>query len=198
MSDNPNFGGSEKRSPAAMMAIATRRQQVVDILTDNYSKDILTVEEYEERVSRAQKAATLTELGAIISDLPRSAAESAAPPARPNPDNVQSIVTFLGEKRMRGNWLSKRDAFSLVALGSQVIDFSEVRLAPGKTTLEIVCFMGSIVVIVPPDLPVRVEAIPIMGDASVRPEVRTRENPDEAYLVVTGPVIMGSLTVKTR
>jgi hypothetical protein len=115
-----------------------------------------------------------------------------------NPDLVQSSVSILADRRHTGKWLKKPTVAAIAILGSQVFDFRGVDLPVGPTTLEALAILGSLEIIVPSHLAVRMEVLPVAGDATVDRGVETSERPDEPVLVVTGNAILGSVRVRAK
>jgi len=113
-----------------------------------------------------------------------------------NPDLVQSSVSILADRRHTGKWLKKPTVAAVSILGSQVFDFRGIDLPVGPTTLEALAILGSLEIIVPPHLAVRMEVLPVAGDATVDKGVESSERPDEPVLVVTGNAILGSVRVR--
>ena len=50
--------------------LGTVRQEAIDTLMEHFANDVLTVEEFERRVSLAHKAESLDELRELLTDLP--------------------------------------------------------------------------------------------------------------------------------
>ncbi|HZJ72091.1 MAG TPA: DUF1707 domain-containing protein, partial [Planctomycetota bacterium] len=55
--------------PAPLVALRRRRQQVIDRLTEDFARDLLDVDEFDERVTRAHQASTLADLDELVTDL---------------------------------------------------------------------------------------------------------------------------------
>lgn len=182
-----------------------RKRQLIDTLTDRYARDELPMEEYERLVAdihRAQDPAELAVVAEIVSGSrgePRNATEpqNGRYPAQ-RPEDVQNEAAVLTERRHTGSWLRKRNVAAITFLASQVFDFRDVPLPAGETILEIFAFLGSVDIIVPEDLAVRMEVVPIAGDASLGRGVMTRERDDRPILVIAGSAMLGSVTVKAR
>ncbi len=122
------------------------------------------------------------------------------PPDSPfySPDKVQSSVSILADRRHTGKWLKKPTVAAIAILGSQIFDFRGIDLPAGPTTLEALAILGSLEIIVPSNLAVRMEVLPVAGDATVDKGVETVERPDEPVLVVTGNAILGSVRVRIK
>jgi hypothetical protein len=212
----PNAEGFEKKgfTPAEF---AARKRYAIDLITENYSHDLLPVDEYEKRVERAQTARSVEELEALTSDLPATRLESssdggtafpgstAAKNPRYRPDLNLSFgegtiphVCILSGRDMSGEQLAaKRQAFVNI-MGGTKLDFRNTRLEPGETKIEVFCFMGGLDIIVPPGLAVRSRVVPIMGGVDLKRNVKRDPYPGEPYLTIEGFCLMGGVDVKSR
>lgn len=202
-----------------------RRQRVIDLLTQAYASDHITVEEYEARAAAAAAANRPEELEDLVSDLPAlrpsgepprsprgyapedsSAPRRPSPPPRPAPSSYPaygsgqgsvSVACVMGDRRMTGNWLDSDRVNSFTLMGSTRLDLRDADLPEsGPIRIEAFVLMGETVVIVPRDLPVRLTAMPFMGEARARREVDQNVRGARRWVEVSGLVVMGSVLVK--
>lgn len=180
--------------------LEARKKRVIDRLTERFSRDDLPMDEYERLVAEVNRVSTPREL-AVAEDIAGTAAEASsfgttAAGGFLDEESVQSCSVILSERRHRGNWLRKPNVAAVTVLASQVFDFTETELPAGRTTLEVVAVLGSVEVIVPSDVSVRLEVVPIAGEASLGRGVSAVERAGSPVLVVTGNAILGSVVVK--
>jgi len=204
-----------------------RRHLLIDRLTERYAKDELPLTEYERLVQDAQDAVEMQDLAIVeaivggtgytaTNGLSASRHGKQSPPnaTQPlnaplyasqspdspfySPDLVQSSVSILADRRHTGQWLKKPTVAAIAILGSQIFDFRGIELPVGPTTLEALAILGSLEIIVPSNLAVRMEVLPVAGDATIDKSVETSERPDEPVLVVTGNAILGSVRVRVK
>ena len=180
-----------------------RKKELIDVLTDRYASDELPVEEYERLVADIHRAVDPRELavvGDIVSGSRRepNAVASGGSYAAAGPAHVQSEAAVLTERRHAGEWLRRRNVAASTVLASQIFDFRDITLPPGETLMELFVLLGSAEIIVPDDLAVRMEVVPVAGDATLGRGVLTREREGKPVLVLTGSVLLGSLALKAR
>ncbi len=182
-----------------------RRERLVEILTRRFTDDELSMEEYEGLMGRIAEAKTLESLETLEFELyegQRGAASERSEPGRGatfmEESQVQSCVAVLSERQHRGAWLAKQNVASFTLLATQIFDLRDQDLPPGPTVLEVFALLGSVEVIVPPSLSVRMEVTPVLGDATLKRGVNARERSGEPVLVITGAAILGSVTVRTK
>jgi len=196
----------------------TRREKVIDILTQAYASDIISVEEYEARAAAAAAANIPRELDDIVSDLPvpnekneRRGPESASSvrsektsqfphstyPAYRSDGRSLSVACIMGDRRMTGNWLDSNRVNAFTIMGSTRLDLRDTDLPEsGPLRIEAFVVMGETIVIVPRELPVRLTTTPLMGEAIARREVNQNVRGARRWVEVSGLVVMGSVVVK--
>jgi Domain of unknown function (DUF1707)/Cell wall-active antibiotics response 4TMS YvqF len=139
--------------PPAILAGDAEREHSTDLLSRAVVEGRLTLEEFSDRVERAQAARTRDELATLTQDLP------AAPPAPPAPaapatstDIVpvqQRHVAFCSRLVRSGPWeLAARSEFRSI-FGTITLDLSQARLAGAEVELQIFNLFGTVTVIVP-------------------------------------------------
>lgn len=199
--------------------VEARKHAAIDRLTERYAHDELPMDEYERLVADINRAATSREL-AVVEEIvggqgsPGVRRDGAAPYASSSSDAatrrrdaeggfisealVQSCEAILAERTHRGNWLRKPNVAATTVLASQVFDFTEVDLPPGQTMIEAVAVLGSIDIIVPEDIAVRVDVSPILGEVKIARGVSTSERDGKPVLVVSGNAVLGSVSIRVR
>lgn len=183
------------------------RQDVIDRLTDAFAADVITMDEYERRASAASAATRFDELERIAFELPQKATRPAEP-ARHAGSAVRGIddsivgaapvmtASIMSERTMTGNWLSSDRVSSFTVMGATKLDLRDVDLPSGPIRIEVFTLMGETKIIVPSDLPVRLNAFAFMGDSKAGREVRQKTGGARSWVEISGFVMMGSLAVR--
>jgi len=149
------------------------REKVLDGLTAAYAADALPVDEYERRVQLVARSSDPAEIESAAADLP--AEFRPAVPARPEvrrPGSASAaaprgeIVAVFATIERAGRWSPPADLEASAVFGSAFIDFREADLPPGGIRLEANAVFGSMVVVVPEDVNVRVRSAAVFGSAS--------------------------------
>lgn len=78
--------------------------------------------------------------------------------------------------------------------GSTKIDFTQRPLAAGSHSVSVLAMFGSVTLVFPSDVDVRLEAIPLFGSASLRDE--TPPPLGAPQVTVQGLIMFGDLTVR--
>lgn len=200
--------GSERITPE-------RRSAAVDALSEAFASDVLSMEEFEQRVEMAQRASTADELRVLVEDLPRPETRpvprpDTATPSRPTvpaphrtsapPAHIEdqnTIIGILGAGTRKGPWIPARMNTAIAVLGGVELDFREARLQPGVTEVRCFTFMGGVEIIVPPDVVVQSSGAGIMGGFEHFAEDM---NPPEGapVLRITGLAFMAGVEVEVR
>ncbi len=182
------------------------RAQTIERLTDAFARDELGLDEFEERLNRAYAAEEVHALEALVRDLSlepvarqtevataHTALAPVAPPA-PRP----RAVAILGSVERRGQWAVSGSSGALAVLGSVVIDLRDVVLPPGITVIQVSAVLGSIEIIVPPNLAVESDGTSILGSFEGIQRVPRDPDPEAPVLRVQGRAVLGSIEVHTR
>ena len=136
-----------------------------------------------------------------MSNAPVSA--SAPPPAvKPVivPDSLvperKGTLAFVSNVQRHGEWILPRQYRALSVMGNLELDLTRARLGAGTSQIEIVCIMGAVTVLVPPDIRLDCDAIPVVGNLEVRRNAESTTSPDAPLVQISGTAFMGSIEVK--
>ena len=206
-------GGSEA-APDREITLADAKEESIDVLAECFARDMLTVEDFERRVSIVHAAATMPELAKAVDGI--RTGETAAPHA-PGSASVQALqrmtpdvpagrvrasdraVALFGETKRVGRWIPARQNTVVAALGSAVIDLREALLGPGECRIQAVAFMGSVEVLVPPGLHVQCAGSAILGSFGEQPgDLSAPLDPDAPLVRIDGLAVLGSVEVERR
>ena len=205
---------SEDHRKPGLVALRQRRQEVIDRLTDDFARDLIDVDEFEMRVDQAHRAVSIEALEQVVADL--EPLEASAAPVSPeqamelhptrtpasalalNRAESRWAVAVLGGVERKGSWRVPQKLKVVCLMGGAEIDFREVSLPPGVTTIRIICMMGGAEIIVPPDLAVECDGIAIMGGFEQLDRAPPKADPDAPLLRVSGFALMGGFTISTR
>ena len=194
--------------------LADAKEESIDVLAECFARDMLTVEEFERRVSIVHAAATMPELAQAVDGIrtgspaagpaPRSASVEAL--QRMTPDvpagRVRAsdrTIALFGETKRVGRWIPARQNTFVAALGSAVIDLREAMLGPGECRIQALAFMGSVEILVPPGLHVQCAGSAILGSFGEQPgDPSAPLDPDAPVVRIDGVAVLGSVEVECR
>ena len=112
-----------------------------------------------------------------------------------NEGNGQKIVSMLGSRELRGNWLEADYCSTVNVLGSMVIDLTDTHVPPGLTTLNVFSLMGELTIIVPPDLRIENRITPLL--AEVRQQRKLQTDPYSDRVVrITGFSLLSEVNLR--
>ena len=190
--------------PAPLVALRDRRDQVIAILTEQFGRDALELDELELRLERAQRADTVAALDALVADLDAALATALAVPPVPSSAALaqwparRTMAAVFGSVERSGAWTAPRQLTAVAVFGSTELDFREATLAPGVTELRVRCVFGSVELIVPPWLAVEGDAVAILGSFEELHRAPAVPDPERPVLRITGVTVFGSVEVETR
>jgi hypothetical protein len=188
------------------LRLEERKSNVIEALSVQFSQNELPMEEYERLVEYINKAETDREL-AIIEKISRENSIYAGKTQEPQyerssesyqnspSDDDKTSVALLSTRRVSGDFFTGKNHSLISILGEQTIEIEEGDLPNGRTEISVVSLLGDTKINVPPNVKVKINALPILGD------VNTARN-DTSFsgygpeLVINGVAILSSIKVK--
>ncbi len=111
------------------------------------------------------------------------------------PDH-RGAVSCLSSVSRSGDWILPRLFRTVSILGSVELDLTRARIGPGTSRIEVVAVLGSIEIVVPPDLRIECDGDPLIGSFEVKGDVRGTMSPDAPLVRISGTAFMASVEVK--
>jgi len=176
-------------SPAA-------RERVIALLTERYSQDHLTLDEFERRAAAAYAARSPDELAELTADLPGGdvpAARASLPAG-----NVGVVLGSI----VRDMHAVPRALDVRTVLGNVELDLTHASFAPGVTEISLHAFMGNIEIQLPPHVGVEDHVSAVLGSFEYRRHPRASSWVESSKITsvvrFTGRVTMSSAEVVIR
>ncbi|MCG6954678.1 MAG: DUF1707 domain-containing protein [Gemmatimonadetes bacterium] len=186
------------------------RQVTVDALCEHFANDVMTVEEFEQRVEAAHRAQTVEDLKELLRDLPGGnlpavAGSTPTPAPRPRPVMApatrvpprETVVAIMGGATRKGRWTPARTSLVLSIMGGTQLDYREAALGPGVTEVKAFAMMGGVEIVVPPGIHVESHGIGIMGGFDHVTDYE-QSDPEAPTLRITGLALMGGVEITVR
>lgn len=203
--------GSSGGKPVKVLEVEEARERAIDLLSECFARDMLSVEDFERRVAIAHAAGSMAELGEAIDGLgsdgltapeiagvPGKAPQRAPAAAFSEVLPADRAVAVFGETKRSGQWVPARRNTVVAVMGSATIDLREARLGPGTTTLTAVAVMGSIEILVPPGLHVQCGGSAVFGSFERRDSSTVPVGSDDTTVRVDGFSVFGAVEIETR
>lgn len=182
----------------AVRASDTERDAVAELLNEALAEGRLDTEEHTERLDAVYAAKIRAELEPLVADLP---AQRSAEPEAPvqgvervvdaEPTSRSAVVVMSGASR-EGPWVVPKRFTAASVMGHVEIDLREARFTAQHTTIQAHTLMGSVEVVVPDDVVLRVEGMGVMGAYWTEGEVPEKTAPEAPVVTVTGVSLMGA------
>jgi len=195
----------------------TERDRTIDALTAAFSAGDLTMEEFEARVALANTTDDSAQLRRLLADLPRefqkvpvgftTTGGVASQSSRDWQENARDyrnrhrrtggkadLVAIFSSSRRVGRWTLTKRLDSVAIFGSCLIDLRQADIPPEGGRIEAVGLFGSVQILVPPGLNVRVNGVSIFGSASGSGDIIG--DSDAPWVEIEGVAIFGSVEVK--
>ncbi len=217
--DDDSFASPSSRGPrtsGALISIKERRTEVVAALSHAFARDELDIDELDRRLEAAHRAMTVVELDALVLDVTpmaakavtvRSLTQLGAPSSstalartvQNDRPEKQTMISVMGGVERSGRWTVPQRLAAHCLMGGVSLDFREADMAPGVTELSVLCMMGGVEIIVPPNVQVEVSGSAILGGFDqAHPGTDTLSVEPVAILRITGVAFAGGVGVETR
>jgi hypothetical protein len=182
------------------------RERVADTLREAAAEGRLTLSELEERLDATFRARTYGDLEPITRDLPPGRdLVRGGPPARPGdvrrtpdahgpPVRTERIIAVFGDEKRSGRWEVPRRLEVTGVLGEVTIDFTEAIVRDRDIVVQVSVVLGSVTLVVPEGIDVRMDAAYLLGDRKVR--LTGPVTPGGPVYWVRGFVVLGEITVR--
>ncbi|MQA85377.1 MAG: DUF1707 domain-containing protein [Streptosporangiales bacterium] len=170
--------------PRDLRASDADRERTVDVLREAVADGRLTLDEHGERVDRAYASRTLGELAELTTDL----VEASAQPVR---FESKPLFAVFGSEEVSGRWVVPGRLVATAIFGEVKLDLREALLQQRTVTVQATALFGSVKVIVPDGIEVRMSGPAILGGKSSR--VRVPDPPGGPVVDVRSFVLCGEI-----
>lgn len=177
----------------SLRASDAERDATLRALGDHAAAGRLTLDELEERSSRALTARTRGELASLTTDLPREGAGAAAAPARQRKP-VRWMVAIMAGSHRRGRFRAVGSINAIAIMGGDEIDLREAEIEGGELTLNLIAIMGGANIYVPDSVELEVGGFSLMGGNTEVGSTRT-PRPGAPLVRIRTWNLMGGATI---
>jgi Domain of unknown function (DUF1707)/Cell wall-active antibiotics response 4TMS YvqF len=147
---------------ASLRVSDAERDQTLRVLGEHAAVGRLTLDELEERSSRALAAKTRGELATLTGDLPREAGQDRpAPTLAKKP--VRWMVAIMSGSHRRGRFRAVGSINAIAIMGGDEIDLREAEIEGGELTLNLVAVMGGANIYIPDTVELDVGGFSLLG-----------------------------------
>ena len=193
MSAPDDAGGEQPRTPARLLT-PEEREAAITRLSTAFARDVLTVTEYERRVTEVYRATSHAALNDLTADLPgaapaRVAEDKLGPPVSASPSILALFSNVVRAGRMRiPSRLSMQSIF-----GNVELDLRDAEFAVGATDIEASAIFGNIEVLLPPGVTVENHGNAFLGSYSAMAPERPGVGQASTLIRLNGIAIFGNV-----
>ena len=195
----------DRVGPNAPLSLERERELTVELLSQHFAVDNLTLDELDRRMEQVYRATSVVALRDITRDLPTTGGSSAAQsssqalaPVDAFPVEHARIVSIMSETKRQGLWQLPRKLDVWSIMSETRLDLTESQLLEGVTEIRLHALMCAVKIVVPPGVRVVMQAGALMSavddDLGDQPPVGSRA----PVVRITGRLVMGELKVSTR
>jgi hypothetical protein len=199
MADNSRMTPEDFNLNSRLRASDADRDRAASVLNEAMAQGRLTAEEHSERLDAVYAAKTHADIVPVIDDLP-SVANDAVPAravdaAAGHPDRIIAIMSGASRK---GVWRPQPFIDIVTVMGGAELDFREAVLPGQEVTIRVVCIMGGLDIVVPPEMHVTDSGINIMGGRDISGDTVDSVRPGAPTLRISGLCMMGGISVRRK
>ena len=173
------------------------RDATIDLLAEAATDGRLTLDEYSDRADKALTSQTRDDLAVLTYDLATVRAAS-APPAYPSADPTripaEKVVAVFSSETRRGRWPVPARLGTMALFGECKIEMQDASLHSRVTVIEANAVFGSIEIVVPDGVEVRMTGMSVFGARTSK--VQPGFAPGAPVVEVRGKAVFGEITVR--
>lgn len=185
-----------------MLSLERERELTIELLSDHFAQDNLSLDELERRIELAYRASSLPALRDLTKDLRRDEGAVVPAPDAPLPEvfapERDRIVSVMTQTKRRGMWQPARHLDLWSVMSETHLDLTRARLSPGVTEIHVRALMAAVKVIVPPGVRVVVQPSAFMAEVSDEALDPPPVGSNAPVVRITGGLVMSELKVRVR
>lgn len=185
--------GRVSRRGASERASADDRIQVAQLLAEAASHGRLSLEQYEDRLSKAYAAESFDEIERLCDDLPE-AMEYRRGTTRPAPSTMLLAILSGFERRGRWNVPGRMTTFTL--FGGGVVDLRYADFTSADVEIHAYSILGGQTIVLPPEVNVEIDGHGVMGGFDHT--VEGSGSPGAPKVRIKGFSLLGGVGIKRR
>lgn len=108
------------------------------------------------------------------------------------------VLSFFGAQKREGAWEVPRHLRVACCMGSVELDLREAILAQGDTVIEVIAFMGSVEILLPPGVRVDLDGDALAGEYTFTPDPTALAPRGAPRIVLKGNAIFASVEAESR
>ncbi len=176
------------------------RDRAASVLSNALAEGRLTPDEHAQRLDAIFAAKTQADITPLISDIPNAGALASVggTGSVARRGKRTRLVALFGAVYRRGAWQVPQEMSAVTIFAGGQLDFRDALLPPGEIKLRVICALGGLEIIVPPNMRVVDSAWAVMGGIEVPPDISQPANPDAPVLHLSGFTIMGGVSIRRK
>jgi len=198
---------------APLPTLTRAREQKISELSQHFANDDLSLDDLERRIEQVYKAASVSELDAITSDLrvsqlPATSRSSSAPMSNARMDYGASnlpapnsrLLAVMSESKRTGRWVVPQRLDVVALMADTKIDLTSAVMPPGGAEFHVRSLWAACKIIVPPEMRVINEMHAIMASVVSKADEMDAEGTRRhgPTLRLTGTAFMAEVKVVVR
>jgi hypothetical protein len=195
MSNVDQPGGAASR-PARLLT-PEERESAIAQLSAAFARDVMTVEEYERRVTEVYRVTTPAALAELVSDLPGARPPAATqPPIRPAERAVEAspVIFSLFSNVTRAGRIIIPPRLNIQSIfGNVELDLRDAEFRVGVTDIEASAVFGNVEVLLPEGVSVENHGNAFLGNYAAYAPARPQGDQPSTHIRVSGLAVFGNV-----
>ena len=191
-------------SPHPPVPLAAARERAIELLSEHFANDRLTMDELDQRLERAYAATSLAQLHALTADLqdarptPTRADEPQQSLALDRMEESARIVAIFSETKRGGLWAVPSYLDVKATMSNLTLDLRSARLSPGLTDVHVNAVLASVQIILPPGVRVIESVRAFMASVTDDSYSVLTSDPSVPVIRLSGRAFMAEVKVRTK
>jgi hypothetical protein len=175
------------------------RERIATILSNAFAEDVISLDEFEQRVARVYRATTRVELESLVADL--RAAPGVHTPATaiataddvPGHDRRFAVLASLTHHSIA---IMPRRLDVSAVLGNVELDLRDAKFGVGESELHLRAVLGNITVTLPAGAVVEQRASSVLGSIECQPSPPRTGRSRAPVVRLTGHAVLGAVEIR--
>jgi hypothetical protein len=190
-------------APHLPVPLGTARERTIELLSEHFANDRLTIDELDERLERAYAATSIAQLDALTADLAGEPPAATPLPVESSlavvrPEESGRIVAIFSETRRGGLWAVPTRLDVTATMSNLTLDLRSALLSPGVTEVHIGAVMASVQIFLPPGVRVVESIRPFMASVTDDSYGVITADPSVPVIRLSGHAVMAEVRVRTK
>ena len=175
--------------------LSVQKKVAEDLLTEAFARDLISMDEFENRLGIINAAGSNREIQTELQDLPESLIVQTINEEPLTAGSPKQHNLLLSSRILRGIKLREKRLKTRLVLAEETLDYSKTVLEPGTYYVDANVILSELKIIVPENYTVSLDMTTVLSEVIEKESAAGANSP---HIVIRGKAILGSVKVKVR